>query len=163
MVILLFPRIVGKSCWNMMYASKWMNTSLLSTPVLRGRIEFKLDILSLVFSKMVKLTKYAIILICRARTNGTSIKELCNIYGHERKTILRILHQHLVLPIDNGLLPTSDDKKHILKNMDRLRSNPYLTLDQLNMRFPKVFNECCLNRMRKHTKDFLKSLSKDKQ
>ena len=66
------------------------------------RIQIKHRIISF-FYKMVKLTKYTIILMCRARTNWTSIKELCNIYGYERKTILRILHQHLVLPIDNGL------------------------------------------------------------
>ena len=101
--------------------------------------------------------------MCRNRTDGASIKKFCDSYGQARETILRILHQHLVLPIDNGIYPTSDENKCILKNMDRLRSNLYLTLDQLNMRFPKVFNECCLNRMCKHTKDFLKSLSKDKQ
>ena len=111
---------------------------------------------------MVKLTKYAIILICRDRSNGSSIKELCDSYGHGRETILRILHQHLVLPVDNGLFPSGGDKKKILKKMDALKSNPYLNLDQLNMRFPKVFNECCMNRMRKHTKDFLISLTKDK-
>ena len=111
---------------------------------------------------MVKLTKYAKILICRNRSNGSSIKELCDSYGHGRETILIILHQNLILPVDNGQFPTGGNKKHILKKMDVLRSNPYLSLEQLNMRFPKVFNECYLNRMRKHTKDFLISLTKDK-
>ena len=49
-------------------------------------------ILTLVFSKMVKLTKYAKILICRDRSNGSSIKELVDSYGHGRETILIILH-----------------------------------------------------------------------
>ena len=111
---------------------------------------------------MVKLTKYAKILICRDRSNGSSIKELIDSYGHERETIVKILHQNLILPVDNGQFPSGGNKKHILKKMDVLRSNPYLNLEQLNMRFPKVFNECCLNRMRKHTKDFLISLAKDK-
>ena len=119
-------------------------------------------ILTLVFYKMVKLNKYVKILICRNRSDGSSIKELCDSYGHDRETILRILHQNLVLPVDNGLFPTSDNKKKVLKMMDALKSNPYLTLDQLNMRFPKVFNECCMNRIRKHTSEFLISLSKDK-
>ena len=111
---------------------------------------------------MVKLTKYAKILICRDRSNGSSIKELYDSYGHERKTIVRILHQNLILPVDNGQFPTGYNKKHVLKKMGVLRSNPYLDLEQLNMRFTKVFNECCLNRMRKHTKDILISLTKDK-
>ena len=111
---------------------------------------------------MVKLTKYAKILICRDRSNGSSIKELVESYRHDRETILRILHQHLVLPVDNGLFPSGGDKKKILKKMDALKSNPYLNLEQLNMRFPKVFNECCMNRICKYTKDFLISLTKDK-
>ena len=110
---------------------------------------------------MVKLIKYAKILICRDRSNGSSIKELVDSYGHERETIVRILHQNLILPVDNGLFPSGDNKKQILKKMDVLRTNPYLNLDQLNMRFPKVFNECCINRMRKQTKEFLISLGKD--
>merc|ERR1712082_305658 len=108
------------------------------------------------------LTTYAIILICRDRSNRLSIKELYDSYGHGRETILRILHQHLVLPVDNCLFPSGGDKKKILQKMDALKSNPYLNLDQLNMRFPKVFNECCLNRMRKQKKNFLIYLSKDK-
>ena len=118
-------------------------------------------ILTLVFYKMVKLNKYVKILICRNRSDGSSIKELCDSYGHDRETILRILHQNLVLPVDNGLFPTSNNKKKVLKTMDALKSNPYLTLDQLNMRFPEVFNEFCMNRMRKNTREFLISLSKD--
>merc|ERR1711895_86711 len=98
------------------------------------------------FPKMVKMNNYVKFLICRNRTDGASINKLCDSYGQTRETILRILQQDLVLPIDNGLYPTSDDKKCIIKNMNRLRSNPYLTLEQLNMRFPMEFNECVLNR-----------------
>ena len=111
---------------------------------------------------MVKITKYAKILICRDRSNGSSIKELCTSFGVERKTIVRILHQKLILPVDNGQLPSdSGNKKRILHKMDVLRSNPYLSLEQLNIRFPKIFNECCLERMQKLTKDFLRSLARD--
>ena len=99
---------------------------------------------------MVKLNKYVKILICRNRSNGSTIKELCDSYGQDRKTILRILQKNLVLPVDNGLAPTSEKtKKKVLKTLNGLKSNPYLTLDQLNMRFPEVFNEFCMNRMRK--------------
>ena len=102
---------------------------------------------------MVEMNKYMKFLICC----GAPINKLCDSHGQTR--ILRILLQNLVLPIDNGLHPTSDNKKFILKNMKRLRSNPYLTLEQINIRFPEVFNECVLNRNHKHTKEFLKSLS----
>ena len=111
---------------------------------------------------MVKLNKYVEILICRNRSNGSSIKELCDNYGQDRETILRILQQNLVLPVDNGLLPTTKKtNKRVLRLMKGLKSNPYLTLDQLNMRFPEVFNEFCMNRMRKNIRDFLISLSND--
>ena len=100
---------------------------------------------------MVKLTKYAKILICQDRSNGSSIKELCDSYGHDRETILKILHRNLVLPVDNGLFSTGNNKKNILKKMDALKSNPYLSLEQLNIKFPKVFIECGLDRMCKHT------------
>ena len=111
---------------------------------------------------MVKLNKYVEILICRNRSNGSSIKELCDNYGQDRETILRILQQNLVLPVDNGLLPTSKKtKKRVLMLSKGLKSNPYLTLDQLNMRFPEVFNEFCMNRMHKNIRDFLISLSND--
>ena len=110
---------------------------------------------------MVKLNKYVKILICRNRSDGSSIKELCDSYGQDRETILRILRQNLVLPVDEGLLPTSEKTKKNVLMLKGLKSNPYLTLDQLNMRFPEVFNEFCMNRMRKNTREFLISLSKD--
>ena len=111
--------------------------------------------------KMVKMTKYVKILICRDRSNGSTIKELCISHGLERKTMVIILHRNLILPVDNGQLPTGSNKKRILHKKDVLRSNPYLSLEQLNIRFPKIFNECCLERMRKLTKDFLRSLARD--
>ena len=114
------------------------------------------------FSKMAKLNKYLKMLICRNRSNGSTIKELCDSYGQDREAILRILQKELVLPVDNGLAPTSEKTKNmVLKTLKGLKSNPYLTLDQLNTRFPEVFNEFCMNRARKNTREFLISLSKD--
>ena len=49
----------------------------------------------------------------------------------------------------------------VLTRLKGLKSNPYLTLEQLNMRFPHVFNEFCMNRARKNMRQFLISLSKD--
>ena len=129
---------------------------------LRSRDVLAVGIPTLVFFKMVKLNKYVEIMICRNRSNGCSIKELCDNYGQDRKTILRILKQNLVLPVDNGLHPTTKKtNKRVLRLMNALKSNPYLTLDQLNMRFPEVFNEFCMNRMHKNIRDFLISLSND--
>ena len=112
---------------------------------------------------MAELNKYQKFLICRNRTDGISINKLCDSYGQSREAILRILRQNLVLPVDNGLYPTSDNKKHIIFDMKHLRSNPYITLEQVNMRYPEVFNECVLNRNRRHTKEYFKSLSNNKQ
>ena len=118
--------------------------------------------LTLVFPKMAKLNKYLKMLICRNRSNGSTIKELCDSYGQNRETILRILQKELVLPVENGLAPTSEKTKNmVLKTLKGLKSNPYLTLEQLNMRSPEVFNEFCMNRARKNTREFLVSLSKD--
>ena len=101
-------------------------------------------------------------LICRNRSNGSTIKELCDSYGQDRETILRILQKDLVLPVDNGLAPTSEKTKNmVLKTLKGIKSNPYLTLQQLNMRFPQVFNVFCMNRAHINTRKFLKSLSKD--
>ena len=105
------------------------------------------------------MNKYQKFLICHNRTDRFSINKLCESYGQSREVILRILHKNLALPLDNGLYSTSDDKKRIIFDMKRLRSNPYITLEQVNMRFPEVFNECVLNRNRRHTEEFLKSLS----
>ena len=114
------------------------------------------------FSKMVKLNKYLEMLICRNRSNGSTIQELCDSYGQDRKAILRILQKELVLPVENGLVPTCEKtKKMVLMRLKGLKSNPYLTLEQLNMRYPQVFNEFCMNRARENTRQFLISLSKD--
>ena len=119
-------------------------------------------LLTLVFSKMAKLNKYLKMLICRNRSNGSSIKELCKSYRQDREVILKILQKELVLPVENGLTPTSEKtKKMVLKSLKGIKSNPYLTLEQLNMRYPEVFNEFCMNRARKNTREFLISLSKD--
>ena len=118
--------------------------------------DFELGILTLVFQdpKMVKLTKYTKILICQARSDGSTIKELCTSFGLKRKTIVRILRRKLILPVDNGQLPTDSGKQRILHMKKRLESNPYLTIEQLNLRFPKIFNDCCLERVRKLTSEF---------
>ena len=102
---------------------------------------------------MRKLNKYLEMLICRNRSDGSTIKELCESYGQSRKTILRILQKELVLPVENGLAPTSEKTENIvLTRLKGLKSNPYLTLEQLNMKFPQVFNEFCMNRTRKNTR-----------
>ena len=101
-------------------------------------------------------------LICRNRSNGSTIKELCDSYGQNREIILRILQKELVLPVENGLAPTTVKTKNMVsKTLKGIKSNPYLTLQQLNMRFPQVFNEFCMNRAHINTRKFLKSLSKD--
>ena len=112
---------------------------------------------------MAELNKYQKFLICRNRTDGFSINKLCESYGQSREVILRIQRQNLALPLDIGLYPTSDDKKRIIFDMKCLRSNPYITLDQLNMRYPEVFNEYVLNRNRRHTNEFVKYLSNNNQ
>ena len=101
-------------------------------------------------------------LIRRNRSNGSTIKELCDSYEQNRKTILRILQKELVLPVENGLAPTSQKTKNmVLKTLKGIKLNPYLTLEQLNMRFSHVFNAFCMNRAHINTRKFLKSLSKD--
>ena len=107
---------------------------------------------------MVKITKYAKILICRARGYGSTIEELCNSFGVERKTVISILRSKIILSAEKGYSPTDRDKRYILCKMGMLRSNPYLTLEQLNLRYPNIYNECCLERVRNLIKEFLESL-----
>ena len=114
---------------------------------------------------MRELNKYQKYLICRNRTDGISIGELCDSYDQSRDVVLKILRQNLALPLDCGLCPTSNNKKWeklekiVKKDMKCLSSNPYISLEQLNMRYLEVFNECVLNRNHRHTEEFLKSLS----
>ena len=111
---------------------------------------------------MAKLNKYLEMLIRRNRSNGSTIQELCDSYGQDRIAILRILQKELVLPVENGLVPTcGKTKKMVLMSLKGLKSNPYLTMEQLNVRYPQVFNEFCMNRARENTRQFLISLSKD--
>ena len=109
----------------------------------------ELDILTLVFQdpKMagLKLTKYTKILICQARGKGSTIKELCTSFGLKRKTVERILRRKLILPA--GRCPSKNKQKSILRKMEVLRSNPYLSIEQLYIRYPKIFNYCCLERV----------------
>ena len=73
-------------------------------------------------------------------------------FGLERKMVVRILGRYLILPVE------ADSSRHLssggqsLKNV--LKDNPHLTLQQLNLRFPKIFNDCCLERVRKLTSEF---------
>ena len=97
---------------------------------------------------MRELNKYQKYLNCRNRTDGVSIGKLCESYGQSREIILRILRQNLAIPLDSGLCPTTDNKKRekleklVKKDMKHLSSNPYISLEQLNMRFPELFSEC---------------------
>ena len=100
--------------------------------------------------KFLKLTKYTKIqllkiLICQARGKGSTIKELCTSFGLKRKMVERILRSKLILPA--GRCPSKNKQKSILHKMEVLRSNPYLSIEQLYIRYPKIFNYCCLERV----------------
>ena len=102
------------------------------------------------------ISKAARILICQARSNGLTIKELCTSFGLTRSMVVRILRRNLILPVDNSQLPTDSarcpsrgEQRSILHLKKVLRSNPWLTAEQLNIRYPKIFNDCCLERLRR--------------
>ena len=100
----------------------------------------------------MKLTKYTKIQICESRSGGSSIRQLCRSFGLDRKMIVRVLRRHLILPVEvDDSMHLSSGNQH-LKNI--LNDNPHLTLEQLNLRFPKIFNYCCLKRVRKLTSEF---------
>ena len=114
----------------------------------------ELGILTLVFQEpkmgglKLIITKEARILICQARSSGSTIKEICSNFRLTRRMVVRILQRNLILPVDNGQLPTDSGKQCILHMKKVLRSNPFLSLKQLNIRFRKIFNDCCLERIR---------------
>ena len=100
----------------------------------------------------MKLTKYTKIQICEARSGGSSIRQLCRSFGLDRKMVVRVLRRNLILPVEaDGSMRLSSGSRS-LKNV--LKVNPHLTLEQLNLRFPKIFNYCCLKRVRKLTSEF---------
>ena len=102
----------------------------------------------------MKLTKYEKIQIYEARSGGLSIRELCKSFGYERKTIVRILHRNLILPVDAGNRKRlSSRNQHLMKDLSK---NLYLTLEQINLRFPKIFNYCCIERTQKVSSEFYK-------
>ena len=128
----------------------WLEYTVISeldilTPVFQDP---KMDGLKL--TKYIKLTKYTKIqyikiLICQARGKGSTIKELCTSFGLKRKTVERILQSKLILPA--GRCPSKNKQKSILHKMEVLRSNPFLSIEQLYIRYPKIFNYCCLERV----------------
>ena len=118
----------------------------------------ELGILRLVFQnpKMggLKISKAKKLLICQARSNGSTIKELCTSFGLTRRMVVRILRRNLILPVETSQLSTdsarcsSRDEQHSILHMKKvLRSNPYLSIEQLYIRYPKIFNYCCLERV----------------
>ena len=100
----------------------------------------------------MKLTKYLKIQICEARCGGLSIRELCKSFGLERKTIVRILHRNLILPVEAVNSKRLSSRKQRL--MNHLSKNQHLTLEQINLRFPKIFNYCCMERAQKVSSEF---------
>ena len=100
--------------------------------------------------KFLTLTQYTKvelikILICQARGKGSTIEELCTSFGLKRRTVERVLRSKLILPA--GRRPSLNKQKSILHKIDILRSNPYLSMEQLYIRYPKIFNYCCLERV----------------
>ena len=100
----------------------------------------------------MKLTKYEKILICESRSGGSSIRELCKSFGLDRKMVVRILRRYLILPVeaDNSKRLSSGNQRL----MDDLSKNLHLTLEQINLRFPKIFNYCCMERAQKVSSEF---------
>ena len=102
----------------------------------------------------MKVTKYEKIQICEARSGGMSIRELCKWFGLDRKMIVKILHRNLILPVDAGNRKRlSSRNQHLMKDLSK---NLYLTLEQINLRFPKIFNYCCIERAQKVSSEFYK-------
>ena len=124
------------------------------------KVTLELDILILILQDpkmtrlmVIKYTKiqYLKILICQARGKGATIEELCTSFGLKRKTVERVLRQKLILPA--GRCPSKSKQKSILNKMEVLRSNPYLSIEQLYIRYPKIFNYCCLERLQQLTRN----------
>ena len=90
----------------------------------------------------MKLTKYEKIQICEARSGGSSIRQVCKSFGLDRKMVVRILRRYLILPVE------ADGSRRLSSGSQRLKNdlndNPHLTLEQINLRFPKIFNYYCL-------------------
>ena len=100
----------------------------------------------------MKVTKYEKIQICEARSGGSSIRQLCKSFGLDRKMVVRILRRYLILPVeaDNSMRLSSGNQRL----MDDLSKNLHLTLEQINLRFPKIFNYCCMERAQKVSSEF---------
>ena len=101
------------------------------------------------------ITKEAGFLICEARSRGSLINDICRNYDVGRRVVIRILHRNIILPVE----PNSDrfasrtSWQSYLKKMKK-RSNKWITLEQLNLRYPMLFNECSLERLRRLRKTF---------
>ena len=101
------------------------------------------------------ITKETRFLICEARSRGSLISDICRNYDVGRSVVIRILRCNLILPVE----PNSDrfasrtSWQSYLKKMKK-RSNKWITLEQLNLRYPMLFNECSLERLRILRKTF---------
>ena len=106
------PAVSGKCKKSWQFASdSWGRkiSGITPRPVLRDWTKigtFKLGLLRLVFQEpkmgglKLIITKEARILICQARSNGSTIKELCSSFGLTRRMVVRILQRNLILPVD---------------------------------------------------------------
>ena len=103
------------------------------------------------------ITKETRFLICEARSRGSLISDICRNFDIDRSVVIKILRRNLILPVEPNSykFASSEDWKYYLNKMLK-RISKWMILEQLNLRYPMLFNECCLERMRRLRKTLLK-------
>ena len=109
------------------------------------------------------ISKEIKILICEDRSNGHSIEEICRRYGTTKSVVLKTIRRNLALPVQGERYSHVEEW---IQNFERIKKskNRWMSLERLNLSFPKLFKECWLERireLRRPTTKFLKKISKE--
>ena len=93
------------------------------------------------------ISKEIKILICEDRSNGHSIEEICRRYGTTKSVVLKTIRRNLVLPVQGERYSHVEEW---IQNFERIKKskNRWMSLERLNLSFPKLFKECWLERIR---------------
>ena len=109
------------------------------------------------------ISKESKILICEDRSNGYSIEQICRRHGTTKSVVLKTIRRNLVLSLQGERYSHVEEW---IQTFERIKNskNKWMSLERLNLCFPKLFKECWYERVRELRRPitkFLKKISKE--
>ena len=93
------------------------------------------------------ISKESKILICEDRSNGYSIEQICRRHGTTKSVVLKTIRRNLVLSLQGERYSHVEEW---IQTFERIKNskNKWMSLERLNLCFPKLFKECWYERVR---------------